>query len=302
MKLASYRDGSRDGQLVVVSRDLGAAHYATGIATRLQQVVDDWGFLSPQLEDLYQSLNHGKARHTFAFDPAQCMAPLPRAYRWVHAWAPHGHDSGADPPMVHAGGDALRGPRDDIVVADEAFGIDVGWGIAAITGDIEMGSGPDAALEGIRLLMLVGDVRLGRWAGAELPSPGFAPVAVTPDELGAAWHGGRAEVHIEATRNRRRAGSATASSDTQRTFHFGALLARIAQTRHVKAGSIVGSGTAGAGAGSMGDHDPDEPGAPEPPCLDFLKFGESLRIEAKGRDGSILFGAIEHKVAPLHHA
>src|SRR5947207_8357684 len=182
MKLASYKDGSRDGQLVVVSRDLGTAHYATGIATRLQQVLDDWNFLSPQLEDLYQTLSHGKARHAFAFDPKQCAAPLPRACQWADGSAYLNHVElvrkarGAevpesfytDPLMYQVGSDDFLGPCDDVIVPSEEFGIDFEAEVALVTGDVPMGSAPDEALEGIRLLMLVNDVSLRNLIPAEL--------------------------------------------------------------------------------------------------------------------------------------
>src|SRR5688572_23095378 len=154
MKLASYKDGSRDGQLVVVSRDLSMAHYANGIATRLQQVLDDWNFLSPQLEDLYTSLNHGRARHAFPFDPQMCMAPLPRAYQWADGSAYLNHvelvrkarnaevpeSFYTDPLMYQGGSDDFLGPCDDIVVPSEKMGIDFEAEIAVVTGDVPMGS------------------------------------------------------------------------------------------------------------------------------------------------------------------
>ena len=157
MKLATYKDGSRDGQLVVVSRDLASAHYATGIATRLQQVLDDWGFLSPQLQDLYETLNNGKARHAFAFDPRQCMAPLPRAYQWADGSAYLNHvelvrqarnaevpaSFYTDPLMYQGGSDDFIGPCDDVIVPSEEFGIDFESEIAVITGDVAMGSTPE---------------------------------------------------------------------------------------------------------------------------------------------------------------
>src|SRR5213592_4215769 len=172
MKLATYKDGSRDGQLVIVSRDLASAHYATGIATKLQQALDDWNFVSPQLQDLYTTLNSGKARHAFPFDPALCMAPLPRAYQWADGSAYLNHvelvrkarnaevpeSFYTDPLMYQGGSDDFLGPCDDIVCASEDFGIDFEAEVAVITGDVTMGATPDAALEGIRLLMLVDDV------------------------------------------------------------------------------------------------------------------------------------------------
>ena len=155
MKLATYKDGSRDGQLVVVSRDLASAHYANGIAGRLQQVLDDWNFLSPQLEDLYTTLNHGKARHAFPFDPAMCMAPLPRAYQWADGSAYINHVElvraarksevpdtfYTDPLMYQGGSDDFIGPCDDVVCPSEAFGIDFEAEIAVVTGDVPASHG-----------------------------------------------------------------------------------------------------------------------------------------------------------------
>src|SRR3954470_4885095 len=160
MKLATLKDGSRDGQLVVVSRDLALAHYATGIASRLQQALDDWGFMSPQLQDLYDELNSGRTRHAFPFDPAQCMAPLPRAYQWADGSAYLNHVElvrkarnsevpetfYADPLMYQGGSDDFIGPCDDVVVPSEEFGIDFEAEIAVITGDVAMGVSTDEAL------------------------------------------------------------------------------------------------------------------------------------------------------------
>src|SRR6187402_3422480 len=171
MKLATYRDGSRDGQLVVVSRDLQSAHYATGIAGRLQQVLDDWNFMSPQLQDLYETLNNGKARHAFPFEPARCMAPLPRAYQWADGSAFINHvelvrrarnaevpaSFYEDPLMYQGGSDDFLGPQDDAVFASTDWGIDFESEVAVITGDVAMGTSPDAALDSVRLLMLVND-------------------------------------------------------------------------------------------------------------------------------------------------
>jgi fumarylacetoacetate (FAA) hydrolase len=153
MKLATYKDGSRDGQLVVVSRDLTTAHYASGIATRLQLVLDDWNFLSPQLEDLSQTLNQGKARHAFPFDPKLCMAPLPRAFQWADGSAYMNHvelvrasrnsevpaNFYEDPLMYQGGSDSFLGPRESIPLKDEAWGCDFEAEIAVITTDVPMG-------------------------------------------------------------------------------------------------------------------------------------------------------------------
>jgi fumarylacetoacetate (FAA) hydrolase len=329
MKLATYKDGSRDGQLVVVSRDLGTAHYATGIATRMQQVLDDWNFLSPQLEDLYQTLNGGKARHAFPFDPRLCAAPLPRAFQWADGSAYIHHvelvrkarnaevpeSFYTDPLMYQGASDDLLGPCDDIVAASEDWGIDFESEVAVITGDVPMGASPDEALEGIRLLMLANDVSLRNLIPAELakgfgflqskPATAFSPVAATPDELGSAWQGGRVHLKLESTWNGKRVGLTDAGPEM--TFHFGQLVAHVARTRNVRAGSIVGSGTVSNKDGSHGYSciaekraiEMIESGAPK---TEFMKVGDTIRIEMKGTDGTSVFGAIDQRVAPLERS
>ena len=215
MKLATYKDGSRDGQLVVVSRDLSTAHYATGIADRMQQVLDDWGFLSPQLQDLYETLNSGKARHAFPFDPAQCMAPLPRAYQWADGSAYINHvelvrlarnsevpaNYYTEPLMYQGGSDDFIGPTDDVIVPSEDYGIDFEAEVAVVTGDVPMTATPEQAIEGIRLVMIANDVSLRNLIPDELaksfgffqskPATAFSPVAVTLDEFGGKTRRGR---------------------------------------------------------------------------------------------------------------
>lgn len=264
MKLATYRDGSRDGQLVVVSRDLTTAHYATGIATRLQQVLDDWNFLAPQLQDLYVTLNQGKARHAFPFDPAMCMAPLPRAYQWADGSAYLNHvelvrkarggempaSFWIDPLMYQGGSDSFIGPR-DAVVADEAWGIDFEAEVTVVTGDVALGASPEEAAQAIRLVMLVNDVSLRNLIPNELakgfgffqskPASAFSPVAVTPDELGVAWKDAKVHLPLVVHLNDKLFGKPNAGVDM--TFDFGRLVAHVAKTRALEAGSIIGSGT-----------------------------------------------------------
>ncbi len=329
MKLATYKDGSRDGQLVVVSRDLANAHYASAIATRLQPVLDDWSFLSPQLEDLYAALNQGKARQAFAFEPARCMAPLPRAYQWADGSAFVNHvelvrrarnaempaSFWTDPMMYQGGSDDFCGPRDDIVAASEDWGIDFEAEVAVVTADVAMGCTPEAALESIRLVMLANDVSLRNLIPAELakgigflqskPATAFSPVAITPDELGAAWHGGRLHLDLESTWNGSRAGLCNAGEEM--TFHFGQLIAHLCKTRNARAGSIFGSGTVSNKDWSRGYSciaekraiETIEGGSPKTP---FMKFGDTIRIEMKNDDGQSLFGAIEQRVAALPKA
>ena len=334
MKLATYKDGSRDGQLVVVSRDLSTAHYATGIANKMQQALDDWGFIAPQLVDLYETLNLGKARHAFPFDPAMCMAPLPRAYQWADGSAYINHVElvraarGAevpesfykDPLMYQGGSDDFMGAQDDVVCASEDFGIDFEAEIAVITADVPMNSTPDEALEGIRLVMLANDVSLRNLIANELakgfgfvqskPATAFSPVAVTLDELGDAWDNGRLNLTVQSTWNGRKVGMCEAGPEM--TFHFGQLIAHICKTRNVRAGSVVGSGTVSnqgieikgkkewpKGYSCIAEKRAIETILDGKPSTEFMKYGDTIRIEAKGADGQSVFGAIDQKIAPL---
>jgi fumarylacetoacetate (FAA) hydrolase len=334
MKLATYKDGSRDGQLVVVSRDLTSAHYATGIANTLQQALDDWNFMAPQLQDLYVTLNQGKARHAFAFDTRMCMAPLPRAYQWADGSAYINHVElvraarnsevpatfYTDPLMYQGGSDDFLGPNDDVVVPSEAYGIDFEAEIAVVTGDVAMCATPEQALEGVRLVMLANDVSLRNLIPAELakgfgffqskPATAFSPVAVTPDELGGAWEHGRVHLTLQSTWNGQVVGRCDAGPDM--TFHFGQLIAHICKTRNVRAGSIVGSGTVSnkgteadgrkvwpKGYSCIAEQRAIETIVEGQPRTEFMKFGDTIRIEMNGRDGASIFGAIDQTIAPL---
>jgi fumarylacetoacetate (FAA) hydrolase len=337
MKLATYKDGSRDGQLVVVSRDLSTAHYATGIANKMQQALDDWGFIAPQLVDLYETLNQSKARHAFPFDPAMCMAPLPRAYQWADGSAYINHvelvraardalvpeSFYKDPLMYQGGSDDFIGAQDDVVCASEDFGIDFEAEIAVITADVPMQSTPDEALEGIRLVMLANDVSLRNLIANELgkgfgflqskPATAFSPVAVTLDELGDAWENGRLNLTVQSTWNGRKVGMCEAGPEM--TFHFGQLIAHICKTRNVRAGSVVGSGTVSnqgievkgkkewpKGYSCIAEKRAIETILDGKPSTEFMKYGDTIRIEAKGTDGQSVFGAIDQKIAPLQKA
>lgn len=328
MKLSSYKDGSRDGQLVVVSRDLATAHYATGIATRLQQVLDDWNFMSPQLQDLSDALNAGRARHAFPFEPARCLAPLPRAYQRLVGAAypnqaePAGAADGGDGPLFMRQGasDALLGARDPIVLADEAQDADFGAGLAVVTGDVPVGATPEQGLEAVRLLMLANDVSLRALAATEaetgagllqgVPATAFSPVAVTPDELGAAWQDGRVQLTLQVGWNGRKVGLCETGPEMR--WHFGELIAHAARTRRLGAGTIVGSGIVGnrpveaggrpewpRGYGCIADKRAMETLLDGAPTTDYLRFGDVVRVEMKDRDGRSLFGAIEQQVVSL---
>jgi fumarylacetoacetate (FAA) hydrolase len=264
MKLATLKNGTRDGKLVLVSRDLTRFTDASFLAPTLQAALDDWRRIAPHLEALAESLEHG-AVPTDRFHEHDAMSPLPRAYQWADGSAYVNHVElvrkarnaempdtfWTDPLMYQGGSDAFLGPRDPIVMADEAYGIDMEGEIAVIVDDVPMGASVDQAREAIRLVMLVNDVSLRGLIPAELgkgfgffqskPSSAFSPVAVTPDELGDAWDGGKLALPLMVDYNGKPFGRANAGIDM--TFDFPTLIAHAAKTRPLCAGSIIGSGT-----------------------------------------------------------
>jgi fumarylacetoacetate (FAA) hydrolase len=329
MKLASFNDGSRDGHLMVVSRDLRHVQFATGVASRMQQLLDDWNFLSPQLEELYRALNAGKARHAMPFDARACMAPLPRAVQWADGSSYLNHVAllrrarGADLPaslrseplMVQGGSDHLLGPHDEARFGTVAWGIDFAAEIAVVTGDVRIGARADQALDSVRLLMLVNDWTLRELVTSEgakgfgflqsKPATAFSPLAVTPDELGEAWHDGRVHLRLDTHWNGRSVGRCDAGPEM--AFHFGQLIAHLAKTRNVSAGSIIGSGTVSNPDRTHGYSCIAEQRALETidhgaPTTDYMQFGDVVRIEMMGLDGQSVFGAIEQRVGPLEGA
>ena len=326
MKLATLNDGTRDGQLAVVSRDLKTAHIADGIAPTLQAALDDWAFIAPQLDELSRQLNEGKARRPFDFDPARCMAPLPRAYQWADgsAYVKHvelvrrarGAEMPAsfweDPLMYQGGSDDFLGPHDDIVLAHEEWGIDFEAEVAVVTGDVPMGATPDDAHQQIRLLMLANDVSLRNLIPDELakgfgflqskPATSFAPLAVTADELGEAWRGGKVHLALRSVWNGHLVGQPDAGVDM--VFNFPQLVAHLAKTRNVRAGSIVGSGTvsnkdASRGYSCIAEKRCLEMIADGAAATPFMRFGDTIRIEMLDEKGKSVFGAIEQVVKKL---
>jgi len=310
----------------VVARDLKTAHIADGIAPTLQAALDDWHFIAPQLDALYAELNAGRARRAFDFDPARCMAPLPRACQWAAGAAYLNHVELArkadgtgpapalrdDPLMYQGGSDDLLGPLDDIILAHEEWGIDFDAGIAAITGDVPMGATPDQAHDQIRLLVLVNDVSLRKLSAPELaksfgfvqskPATGFSPLAVTPDELGDAWRGGKVHLPLRAAWNGRLAGQPDAGADM--AFNFPQLIAHLGKTRNVRAGSIVGSGTvsnqdASTGYACIAEQRWRETIEHGEAVTNFMRFGDTIRIEMLDAAGKSIFGAIEQSVKRL---
>ncbi|GLS34214.1 fumarylacetoacetate (FAA) hydrolase [Mesorhizobium albiziae] len=332
MKLATLKNGTRDGKLVVVSRDLTRYADASFLVPTLQAALDDWQRISPHLAALAESLEHGSVPSA-RFHEHDAHSPLPRAYQWADGSAYVNHVElvrkarGAempesfwtDPLMYQGGSDSFLGPRDPIVMADEAWGIDMEGEVAVVTGDVPAGATSDEARGAIRLVMLVNDVTLRGLTAPELakgfgffqskPSSAFSPVAVTPDELGEAWDGGKLHLPLCVDLNGQPFGRANAGIDM--TFDFPALIAHAAKTRPLAAGAIIGSGTVsnkldgGPGkpvpAGGSGYSciaelrtiETIEQGAPKTP---FMRFGDLVRIEMKDKAGHSVFGAIEQTV------
>jgi fumarylacetoacetate (FAA) hydrolase len=332
MKLATLKNGTRDGSLAVVSRDLTRFADASFLAPTLQAAMDDWTRVSPHLAALAESLELGSVPSE-RFHEHKAMSPLPRAYQWADGSAYVNHVElvrkarGAemppsfwtDPLMYQGGSDTFVGPRDPIVLADEAWGIDMEAEVAIIVDDVPMGAGADEARSAIRLVMLVNDVSLRNLIPAELakgfgffqgkPSSAFSPVAVTPDELGEAWDGGKVDLPLMVDLNAKPFGRANAGIDMN--FDFPALIAHAARTRALAAGTIVGSGTVsnkldggpgkpvtegGAGYSCIAEIrtiETIEKGSPSTP---FMRFGDQVRIEMKDKAGRSIFGAIEQTV------
>lgn len=332
MKLATLRNGTRDGRLVVVSRDLTRCTDASFLVPTLQGALDDWSRIAPHLEALAESLGHG-AVPSDRFHENDALSPLPRAYQWADGSAYVNHvelvrkAQGAelpesfwtDPLIYQGGSDSFLAPRAPIAMADDRWGIDMEGEIAVVVGDVAMGATPDEAREAIRLVMLVNDVSLRRLIPDELakgfgffqgkPSSAFSPVAVTPDELGEAWDGGRLHLPLCVDINGRPFGRANAGIDM--TFDFPTLIAHAAKTRPLCAGSIVGSGTVsneldggpgktieegGVGYSCLAELRIVETLANGKASSDFLRFGDTVRIEMKNAEGHSIFGAIEQTV------
>lgn len=334
MKLATLKTGGRDGTLVVVSRDLTRCRAVPVIARTLQAALDNWGELEVQLRQVYEALNSG-ALEAEPFDPAACHSPLPRAYQWADGSAYINHvelvrrarnaevpaSFYTDPLMYQGGSDSFIGPRDTIV-ADEAWGIDFEAEVTVVTGDVPLGATPAEAAKAIRLVMLVNDVSLRNLIPAELakgfgffqskPASAFSPVAVTPDELGDAWQGAKLHRPLVVHLNGKLFGKPEAGVDM--TFDFGQLIAHVAKTRELEAGSIIGSGTVSNKQGDLWGSSIDnggvgycclaelrtyetiEQGKPQTP---FMKTGDKVTVEMLDAAGESIFGRIENTVAPL---
>ncbi|HVN41446.1 MAG TPA: fumarylacetoacetate hydrolase family protein [Steroidobacteraceae bacterium] len=323
MKLATLRDGTRDGQLMVVSRDLERARPVPQIARTLQAALDEWTRLAPQLERAAEELEAGRGTGEVPFDPRTVMAPLPRAYQWVDGSAYVNHVElvrkarGAqmppsfwtDPLLYQGGSDDFLGPTDDVPVPSESFGIDLEGEVAVVTDDVPMGVDARQARRHIVLVLLANDWSLRNLIPGELakgfgfyqskPATAFSPCAVTPGELGTDWSGAKLSRPLLCHLNGVLLGRPEAGEDM--TFDFGQLIAHAARTRRLRAGTIVGSGTVSNCERSRGSAclaeqrmlEQIESGQARTP---FLAFGDRVRIEMLDRSGASIFGAIDQRV------
>ncbi len=334
MKLASLKSG-RDGVLIVVSRDLARAVRADHIAPSLQAALDAWSSTAPRLRALSEDLDADRCADVFPFDESAVSSPLPRAFQWADGSAYVNHVElvrrarGAqmpqsfwtDPLMYQGGSDDFIAPHDPIIVASDAWGVDLEGEIAIVTDDVPMGTTRADAGQHVRLLMLVNDVSLRGLIPAELdknfgffqskPASAFSPVAVTPDELGEAWDGGRVHLPMLAFVNDAPFGRPNAGVDM--VFDFCDLIAHATKTRNLCAGSIIGSGTVSnrqdidrgtsIGDGGVGYTciaevrmiETIRTGAPITP---FLRYGDTVRLEMRDPRGASIFGSIVQRVAP----
>ncbi|NGY04948.1 fumarylacetoacetate hydrolase family protein [Solimonas terrae] len=338
MKLATLKDGTRDGALVVVSRDLGRCIKVPQLARNLQGALDRWRHVAPGLAEISDALNLGSLdAEAQAFDAGQCHSPLPRAYQWADGSAYVNHVElvrkarGAempasfwtDPLMYQGGSDSFLDPCGDIVAVSEEHGIDFEAEIAVITDDVPMAVSSEIAGDHIRLLLLVNDVSLRNLIPNELakgfgffqakPSSAFSPCAITPDELGDAWQSARVHRPLLSFVNGEAFGKPDAGVDM--TFDFGQLVAHAARTRPLVAGSIIGSGTVsnrgadggpgkairdgGLGYSCLAEMRTVETIVDGKPRSPFLKFGDRVRIEMRDAGNQSLFGAIDQIVRPL---
>ncbi len=333
MKLATLKNNTRDGLLVVVNKQLTKCVAVPEIAEHLQQALDHWDRVEPQLNEVYTALNEGELVNEMDFDQELCESPLPRAYQWADGSAYVNHVElvrkarGAemppsfwtDPLMYQGGSDAFIGPRDDIPVASEEWGIDFEGEVAVITDDVPMGASTEQAASAIKLLMLVNDVSLRGLIPNELakgfgffqskPSSVFSPVAITPDELGDAWDGGKVNLPLLSHYNNEPFGCPNAGVDM--TFEFPELVAHAAKTRPLSAGAIIGSGTVsnkqgtdfgtaisegGVGYSCIAEVRMIETIRDGKPSTRFMKFGDRIKMEMLDANGQSIFGSIDQQV------
>ena len=324
MKLATIKNGTRDGRLAVVSTDLARAVYADEIAPTLLDAIERWSDTEPALRNLALRLETGRPATWFKFDPAVAMAPLPRCYQWLDGstFANHGalmeraFDTGVKNeyekyPLIYQGAsDDFIGPCDDVELTCEADGMDFEGEVAVIVDEVPMGTSKETMTGHVKLVLLVNDVSLRALAPREMktgfgwvqskPSTSFSPVAVTPDELGTAWDDGRVKRPLEIKRSGEWFGH---PNGEEMTFNFLRLLEHAAYSRRLRAGTIVGSGTMSNASRSAGSACIAERRAIETidsgvATTPFLRFGERVRIEMFDASGASIFGAIDQRYVP----
>ncbi|KTC81494.1 fumarylacetoacetate hydrolase family protein [Legionella brunensis] len=324
MKLASMKSAaSRDGELCVVNQGLTTATKVPYIAKTLQDALDHWSEVEDKLKEVYLSLNEGQVKESFPFEPEKFTSPLPRAYQWADGSAYVNHvelvrkargaempaDFWTDPLMYQGGSDNFLGPREPILVADEVYGVDFEAEVAVITDDVPMAVSSKQAAQHIKLILLVNDVSLRNLIPAEIakgfgffqskPASSFSPVAITPDELGSHWDGGRVHLPLLSSLNGKLFGEPNAGIDM--TFSFTELIAHAAKTRFLAAGTIIGSGTVSnldrsKGSSCIAERRMLEILADGKPKTAYMTYGDTIRIEMLSPQGQSLFGAIEQTV------
>lgn len=320
MKLATLKDGSPDGELHIVSRDLKRSVAATGIAPTLQAAIEQWERVAPLLQRLYDALNEGSVAGAATFDTLSLAAPLPRAWQWLDASAFHSHGDlletvfGIDPPpekrsvplMYQGAGDELLGAHDDVALPSEEDGMDFEAEVVVIVDRVPMGTTAEKAAGHIRLLAIANDTRLRALAAKDLKTgfgflqskaaTSFGPVAVTPDELGHVWRDGRVHLPLHVHWNGVEFGHPHCGAIS---FSFGELIAHAARTRNLAAGTLIGSGTISnenfrdVGSACIAERRAIELIDEGKPRTDFMKFGDRVRIEMFDADGRSIFGAID---------
>lgn len=325
LRLVSLRDGSRDGQLALVDAALGCCAPVPQIARHLQAALDNWEVLAPELAAVQQALDAAQWAGARAFNAAECMAPLPRAYQWADASCYRNHarlmykwrrepipPRYEDEPLVYQGGsDVMLGPTDPIVAVDEAHGIDLEAEVGIITTDVPMGTSATAAVHHIALVVLINDVSLRALIAPELsrgfgfyqskPASHFAPVAVTPAALGNAWRNAALHLPVAIDLNGKRLGAPNAGEEM--VFNFGQVIAHLARTRSLGAGTIIGAGTISNADAATGNACITEArvraslgGAAEADLHPYLRQGDRVRIESHDGQGRSVFGAIDQVV------
>jgi fumarylacetoacetate (FAA) hydrolase len=323
MKLATIKNNSRDGLLVGVNADLTKAVSLLPVASTLQMLLDNWDNLLPHVNAVAHDLANGSLKNTFDFDEKMCESPLPRAYQWADGSAYVNHVELArrargvpmpasfwtDPLIYQGGSDSFLAPYDDIAVDSEEYGVDMEAEVAVIVGDVPMNATPEEAYHAIKLIMLVNDISLRELIPAELakgfgffqskPSSAFSPIAVTPDELGTAWHDGKLHLPLVTVLNNKELGRPNAGIDM--TFNFPAIIAHAAKTRPLCAGTIIGSGTVSnidrrVGSSCLMEKRMIEIIEGGNAVTPYLKFGDTLKIAMFSNEGANIFGTINQTV------